>query len=684
MRDLGSWDRWYYLRKGLQLLVVVLPCWGMGYLLLLKLVPTINTAAPLLWGSLALLSFIPLLLVAVAIYGGVFRPLALLSEVMGRNRGRDYPLRIEGEARADLNGVPERFNQLLSHLDGRIQQLQEAEQQWQDLIEQMRDAVIGADARGNITLVNAAAVDLFGYQAEELLGAPLEQIIPPPARPDHAAAFGRFSRRALAKEPVQLRQEVSELQALHKSGCHIPVEMVLNRISNNDNILVLGVLRGIGDRRELQASLLEIKQSFELAQSLAHLGHWYWDIPTNEVYWSDEIYHILGRTRDGFTVEFQELIDAVHTDDRAAVDAQISRTLEKGGSFSLQYRILRPDGSARCANVLGMVTLDESGAPQRLIGTLHDVTELEQARRQLRQSEQHARLLLESSGEGIFGVDIDNVCTFCNPAAARMLGLDDPAEMVGHPVHPLIHHQHEDGSPYPIDECPIWRCSHEGITFHSENEQFSAAEGHRFPVEINVCPVWYDGVLHGAVCVFRDISHRRRLEDQIWRQANYDELTGLPNRVLFRDRLGQSLLKAQRSSLDVALLYIDIDRFKRVNNGYGDAIGNQLLQQIAGRINFTVRTSDQVAHMGGDEFVVVLTQLEGPEAVESVARKLVLAIARPYQLEHHTINISASIGGAIYPDHGEDPDTIVNLADRMMYRVKEAGGNGFLMATTVE
>jgi diguanylate cyclase (GGDEF)-like protein/PAS domain S-box-containing protein len=175
-----------------------------------------------------------------------------------------------------------------------------------------------------------------------------------------------------------------------------------------------------------------------------------------------------------------------------------------------------------------------------------------------------------------------------------------------------------------------------------------------------------------------DLTDRKKYEDRIWHQAHYDLLTNLPNRILLSDRLQQAIAKAHRQGNQIAVLYLDLDRFKQVNDTLGHAIGDQVIQDMSHRLKCHLRDSDTLARLGGDEFAILLVDIEEPRDAEAVAAKLLKALSEPFHLPGgHTFHTSGSFGVAIYPHDGEDADTLLKNADTAMYRTKDQGGNHF-------
>jgi diguanylate cyclase (GGDEF)-like protein/PAS domain S-box-containing protein len=184
-----------------------------------------------------------------------------------------------------------------------------------------------------------------------------------------------------------------------------------------------------------------------------------------------------------------------------------------------------------------------------------------------------------------------------------------------------------------------------------------------------------DGLPHRRVVLFYDITEKKKAEELIWQQANFDPLTGLPNRRMFQERLVQEMKKAQRAKLPLALLFLDLDRFKEVNDTLGHGMGDQLLKEAARRLNQCVRGTDTVARLGGDEFTVILTALDTPNSVERVVNDILRHISEPYWLGDDQAYVTTSIGITLYPDDAADIDTLLRNADQAMYAAKQMGRN---------
>lgn len=288
--------------------------------------------------------------------------------------------------------------------------------------------------------------------------------------------------------------------------------------------------------------------------------------------------------------------------------------------------------------------------------------------------------ILDAAGEGIFGIDDQGRVQFANPAALNLLGYRRD-ELLGKGIQGMIGCRIIDEAGLPGADRP-GRCAlaRERI-LATEDDAFSRKDGTRFPVEYVVTSIKASEAVSGAVVVFRDITKRRETEEEIIYRANYDSLTGLPNRNLLMERLNQELKLARREHKLVGLLFIDLDRFKEVNDALGHRAGDLLLGQIGHRLQGVLRETDTLGRLGGDEFVVLLPHVQDPDDPTRVAEKLALALRQPFDLEGEVATIGASIGIALFPKDGEDVSELMHQADLAMYRTKSASRLSFERTT---
>jgi diguanylate cyclase (GGDEF)-like protein/PAS domain S-box-containing protein len=262
--------------------------------------------------------------------------------------------------------------------------------------------------------------------------------------------------------------------------------------------------------------------------------------------------------------------------------------------------------------------------------------------------------------------------TFLNAAAQTMTGWSGE-EAIGRPMAEVFAIVGAaSGTPVlaPADAAGTIRLPPDAVVVRRD--------GFRIPVENSIAPIHdHTGLRTGAVFVFRDATRTRAMTAQIIHAAQHDFLTGLPNRILLNDRITQAIAFATRHEIQIAVLFLDLDGFKHINDSLGHAVGDQLLQSVAQRLVSGVRGSDTVSRQGGDEFVILLYEMKEAEGAVISATRLLAAVARPHSIAGHDLHVTASIGVSVYPDDGLDAETLIKNADTAMYQAKENGKQNF-------
>ncbi|WP_223305970.1 bifunctional diguanylate cyclase/phosphodiesterase [Massilia sp. NR 4-1] len=292
----------------------------------------------------------------------------------------------------------------------------------------------------------------------------------------------------------------------------------------------------------------------------------------------------------------------------------------------------------------------------------------------LERSEERFRRIVHNAEEGIWEVDASARTSFVNPKMAQMLGytIEEMLEQ------PLQHFMDEEGR--TLFEHNI-ASRLQGVA-ERHDFKFRRKSGEELWASLSTNPIFDgDGAYLGALALVTDITAQRQSSEEVWRQANFDTLTGLPNRHMFQDRLGQEMKKAKRDNMFLALLFIDLDQFKEVNDRLGHAMGDRLLAEAAARIAACVRASDTLARLGGDEFVVILPGLEHAASVERVAQNIISALNQPFQLAREQGRVSASVGIALFPSDAAEPADLLSHADQAMYAAKSGGRNRYCYFT---
>ena len=285
-----------------------------------------------------------------------------------------------------------------------------------------------------------------------------------------------------------------------------------------------------------------------------------------------------------------------------------------------------------------------------------------------------AEVMLNSIGEAVISTDLYGRVTYVNIVAERMTGWRSD-EAAGRPLEHVF--QIVDGTTHEVSPNPMDLAVRLNTTVGTNaTSVLIRRDGFESAIEESAAPI-HDrrGHVTGAVMVFQDVSAARAVSLHISHLAAHDWLTDLPNRMLLGDRLSQAIASAERHRYLLAVAFLDLDGFKQINDTLGHGVGDMLLQAVAGRLVESVRRSDTVSRLGGDEFVLLLSRIEQHEDAAATAQKVIAAVAMPFDVAGHEIHVTASVGVSIYPNDGQDGDSLIMNADMAMYRAKERGNN---------
>lgn len=358
----------------------------------------------------------------------------------------------------------------------------------------------------------------------------------------------------------------------------------------------------------------------------------------------------------------------LYPEDFAKVKAFCSTQTHYQEETGLEFRLLKKDGNMIWLRQIISVVDTDAKQHTVLRGFLMDITEYKHTLEKQRLAE----LVFDSIREGIMITDADNCIEAVNPAFTKITGYSFD-EVKG--KNPRILSSGLQSTEF---YAALWQSLNK--YGHWEGELWNRhKDGHMFAESSSISYVHDEvGNIKRHIAIFGDVTEKKQAEEKIYYQANYDPLTDLPNRQLFQDRLHLAVASARRNNTQLALLFIDLDRFKEVNDSAGHEAGDRLLMQVAKRLSGCVRESDTLARLGGDEFTVILNNLSNNFDIENIAKKMLELLEQPFSLAAGVdAAISASIGIAMFPADGEDDASLIRYADAAMYRVKETGRNGF-------
>jgi diguanylate cyclase (GGDEF)-like protein/PAS domain S-box-containing protein len=307
---------------------------------------------------------------------------------------------------------------------------------------------------------------------------------------------------------------------------------------------------------------------------------------------------------------------------------------------------------------------------------MRNISERDLAQHELFLEKERAEVTLNSIGDAVLSTDIEGCVTYLNVVAEQMTGWPRK-DAIGHPlteVFRIIDSVTRQPSPNPL-ALAIQLDRSVGL---SANCILIRRDGHESFIEDSAAPIHdRDGQLTGAVIVFHDVSMARSMVLEMSHLAQHDSLTGLPNRLVLKDRLARAILLAHRHSGHLALLFLDVDHFKRINDSLGHALGDALLQSVAARLSASVRESDTVSRQGGDEFVILLSELARPADAGVNAAHILAELKKVHRIGAQELRVTASVGISTYPDCGDDADALLKHADTAMYHAKEHGRDSY-------
>ena len=530
------------------------------------------------------------------------------------------------------------------------------EEVFRALFDLAADAMFILDQDGFIKEINRTASEQIGYTRAEMLGKHIGGFL----MPEFAATLK--SRLARIQSHDYL---IYESALVRKDGSVLPVEVCTRAIELEGRKVFFAIVRDISERKRAELKSRASEEKWRLLFENMTTGFALHEVICNEQ----------GGVVDYRFLEinpaYQQLTGLKASD---IIGRTVLEVLPGTESYWIEIfgRVAQtgePTLYENYSKELGRWYQVRVFSPKigQFAVIVSDITERKNFEEELRLSS----LVLENSSEGMVVTDADNLIIAVNPAFSSITG-------------------------YSFDEVKgknpsILSSGRHGKAFYQEMWQTLDATG-QWQGEIwdkrkngEIQAKWLsintirneDGSIHRYVALFSDITKKKKSEELIWRQANFDTLTGLPNRDMFRDRLGQEMKKSDRDGLPLALLLIDLDHFKEVNDTLGHAVGDLLLQEAAHRIGACVRESDTLARLGGDEFTVVLSAVSETSHVEDVAQKIISRLAEPFRLGSDVVYVSASIGITLYPNDATDMNALMKNADQAMYVAKNKGRSRF-------
>jgi diguanylate cyclase (GGDEF)-like protein/PAS domain S-box-containing protein len=428
-----------------------------------------------------------------------------------------------------------------------------------------------------------------------------------------------------------------------------------------------------GGRQRVEQALRENETRLSLAMQVARLSFWDVDLRTSGVMSNDRLPAILGYQPGEIAPTREAWRQLVHPDDLPDVTQSFNdHLMRKAPAFRKEFRVRCRSGAWRWIHAQGeVVEWTPQGEPVRVIGVTEDIDERRQSEERLRQTARELQMFKffsDHSNDAVVLFDHEARIRYANRLFCEQRGYAE-AELLRMSINDINPHFLTGRVQELFHRCRQGRVA----PFESEHRR---KDGTRFPVEITPTVMELEGqmLMHAAV---RDITARKESEDRMRHISQHDALTGMPNRALLYEFGERMLSSARRGRRRCAFLFIDLDRFKPINDTYGHDTGDAVLKEVARRLAAAVRGEDLVGRLGGDEFLAVLSHIRSEEDAARVARHALRALGRPYHVDGLTLGVSPSIGISLFPQDGGNVDELIRNADKAMYHAKESGRNNF-------
>lgn len=524
------------------------------------------------------------------------------------------------------------------------------------LFESVSDAIFLLDG-DRIVDCNNKTLAMFACSREQIINQPLEKYLPP-RQPD--GTDSREKIKQIIDIALQGKSQFFEGKMAQLSNIVFDAEVSFNCLELKGKRLLQCIVRDVTERRREKEFYKSLTISSLVGIYILRDGKFRFVNPKFQEYVGYSESELIGMNS----------IDIVHPEDREAVRENAVKMLKLQQPVPYEFRTITKSGQIKWTmEIVIPIFLD---GEREILGNYVDIDDRKKTEESLKASEERYRTILENIEDGYYEVDIEGRFTFFNESCRKIFGYARE-ELTG-----MSYRQFMDTNASARLIKLGGRVFRTGKPEKSSDFEIIRKEGFKRHIEMSLSlmldvsgkPIGFRGIV-------RDIDERKRAENTILHMAYHDALTGLPNRLLFNDRLNVAMSVAERKKKKFAVMMLDLDGFKLINDSLGHDIGDLLLQNVGNRLRGHLRKSDTVARMGGDEFMLLLPEITERKDAELIARKIVDSFQRGFILNNQELNITASIGIAIYPDGGVDFDTLKKNADIAMYKVKEKGRNNF-------
>ena len=535
------------------------------------------------------------------------------------------------------------------------------------IVEFSQDAIIGKSLDGAITSWNRAAEKMYGYTSTEVIGRDLSFSL---------SAEGQAELRVIMERVQEgLAIECLETQRLTKAGSVFDVSLSISPIKDVSGRVTGAstIARDITARKRADEQLKLQSAALEVAANAIVITDY-----EGKIVWVNRAFTAMtGYSKEETLGKNPRLLKS--GEQTESYYAELWSTISSGKVWQGEIVNRRKDGTTYTEEMTITPIAQSVGQANwsHFVAIKQDITERKRAEEELYRAHQMLQTILNTIPQRVFWKDRDCIYMGCNRILATDAGLNNPAEIIGKSDFDLA--WRETAEVYRSDDKLVME---QGSVRLGYEEIQDRPDGRRVWLRTSKLPLWdRKGKVIGVLGTYEDITERKVAEERVQYLAFYDALTGLPNRTLLQDRLSKALANARRRKDRVALLLLDLDRFKDINDSLGHSVGDLLLQEVAERFEKWAREQDTVARVGGDEFVIVLAAVKDGADAALAAERLMRAMSAGFVVQDRSLSISCSLGISVFPEHGADGETLIKNADAAMYSAKESGRNNFRFFT---
>ncbi|RLQ90028.1 PAS domain S-box protein [Planomicrobium sp. Y74] len=534
--------------------------------------------------------------------------------------------------------------------------LQESEQRYKSLFENHPHGIMTFDREGNLLSINRRIESITGHNLTELGGELYLSII---LNEEAEKVSNNFYKTISERQPVQY-----ELTFRHKNGHLIELQVINIPIIVDSHLVgIHGIITDITVINQAQKALTATKKELEV----------FWDNSTDPIFYIDTKGDIL-KVNPAFEKTFgfreEEMVTGKGTIIPPHMRHDQINIVEKilNGETVNSHDTIRLTKTGKPLNIISSYSPVRNTEKEIIGATIiyKNVTELKMAEKELLKSQEKYKTITESTFDIVTMINLDGLIEYVSPAYKTILGYS-PDDCIGNSLMTNIHP--EDA----VDLTESISSLLEGGRPATIEVRFMHREGHYIWMEVSPTPVLENGEVKQVFTISRDITERRRLQEKIERMAFYDHLTGIPNRRTFDDKLEKAFNRAKLTGKKVAVLMLDGQKFKQINDQYGHDAGDAVIREMGMRLQSCVNSMGTAARLGGDEMGVVLPAIDSLEAAEDMAKKILDSYETPLCFNGVNIKIGAGIGISLYPDHSIDEKQLIKFADLALYEAKKLG-----------